>query len=161
MNIEFSDLLFIGLLPILLFIIKEDFQKRTIHIGWLVALAIFGSIYGWQIAVPRLNLLGIGLNIGFILVQLLLLSLYFSIKNRCWTNIADTLLGWGDIVFFFLLCLMLPTLHLIWFYTLSLFAVLVGFLIYKGLTKSTIKTIPLAGGLSICLIIYLIWQRLF
>ena len=150
------SLLILVLIIVLLFIAKEDFQKRTIHIGWLVGLGIFGSIYGWYFGVVPLNFLSICINIGFIVIQLLLLSLYFSIKNRQWVNIADTLLGWGDIILFFLICLMLPPLQFIWFYTLSLLAVLVGFLIYKGIRQPVEETIPLAGGMSLCLIIYLV-----
>lgn len=149
------------LIAVLLLIAKEDFQKRTIHIGWLMALGVLGSIYGWDVGIPPLNLLSIGLNIGFVVLQLLLLSLYFSIKYRRWINITNTLLGLGDIVFFFIICLMLPVLALIWFYTLSLMAVLVGFLIYKNIKKSSEETIPLAGGMSICLIIYITFHWWF
>jgi len=153
---ESHGLLVSLLIFVLFFIAKEDFQQRSIHIGWLGALGILGIVYGWVYQQPAMNLMTIGINIGFIGLQLLLISLYFSIKAKRWVNIADSLLGWGDIVFFFLLCLLLPTLHLIWFYTLSLVMVLLFFLIIKKIYLPELVTIPLAGGMSICLMVYLI-----
>lgn len=95
------------------------------------------------------------LNIGFIVLQLGMLSIYFSVKNKKWLNIADKYLGWGDILFFICIAFLFSPLNYVAFYIISLvFTILLVFL-QKALKLSNNKEIPLAGIQSFLLIILL------
>lgn len=148
-------LLKIGLLLSLLGITWEDFCYRAVHVGWFIAFGLFGGVltvwqYGW------LNIWqNILLNIGFVGLQLILTTIYFSFKKGKSINIADQYLGWGDIVFLVLSAVLLNPIWFVIYYTFSLIIVLVAFMIYRLLSNNPSNTIPLAGGMAICTMILL------
>ena len=138
-------LLVLCLLPI----VYEDFRYRAIHWIWLVLFAGVLLIGG---PVESKTILS---NFVFIGLQLFLLTLYFSIKHRKWINITKDYLGIGDILFFIPLCLLFSPDGLILFFVGSLLLSLIGTLLFVLLKKTSLSTIPLAGCMSIPLIIIL------
>jgi len=142
-------LLQVGLLVSLCIIIYQDVSSRTVTLWSLLLLTGFASAVsidnqGWQ--QTGMHFL---FNIAFFLLQILLLSLYYSLKMGELTNIADRYLGWGDILYFLPLALSMPFLQMIWFYVVSLCLILVGFILYSLFQKGKETTIPLAGLLSV------------
>ncbi len=95
------------------------------------------------------------INCGFLMLQLLILSAYFSIKNKAWVNITNELLGWGDILLLFCLAFYLSPLNFLLFYIGSLVIIVIIWLIWK-MIDSQFKHIPLAGLQSLLFIIILI-----
>ncbi|WP_345954230.1 hypothetical protein [Mucilaginibacter sp. PAMB04168] len=132
-------------LSVLLVIGWEDLRSRSVHWFWFPVLAVafmaIRLIQGdtW----PAIGLSG-ALSISFLLIQLLLVSLYFSLKARQWVNITAGLLGWGDVLLLFCLALYLPLLNFIAFYVASLVLILLGWIVWRRRPAGE-KTIPLAG----------------
>jgi hypothetical protein len=137
----------------------QDFRER--QISWLLLPVLFISFsvktyseIGWEALFSNLLF-----NIGFIVFQLLLLSLWISIKNRKLTNIIDTYLGLGDILFFAAICNAFTSFQFLVFYVVSIVITVIGFLIYKLFSKNSSPEIPLAGSMAAVLIIFLIFFR--
>src|SRR5258707_3905758 len=59
------------------------------------------------------------INLSFLLLQFMLVSLYFSIKNQRWIIITTNLLGWGDILFLLSITFYLSVLNFLFFYVIS------------------------------------------
>jgi hypothetical protein len=85
-----------------------------------------------------------GYNMAFLLVQFLLLAVYFSVRAGTIVNITSGYLGWGDILFLLCIAFYLSPINYFVFYILSLLLVLMLVLISTSLSKRS-KTIPLAG----------------
>lgn len=85
------------------------------------------------------------INCGFLLVQLLLVSAYFSLKKGYWVNITTQLLGWGDILLLICTALYLSVINFLFFYVFSLVVSLSFWLIWQLLVNKKSKEIPLAG----------------
>lgn len=100
-------------------------------------------------------------NLVFIGLQLFVLSLYFSFKNKKLINITQGYIGWGDILFFVALAFYLSPFNFAVFYLSSLI-VIIFFLIISGKYKSdTSYQIPLAGWQSVLFLLMLLlqWQK--
>lgn len=127
-------------------IIYEDFRYRAIHWIW-VALLSLAILYVYPLRWPL-----VAINGFFLLLQVLFLTLYFSLKHRQLVNITQDYLGIGDLVFFIPLCLFFPPVHLILFFVGSLLLSLLGFSGYRLFTQRQIATVPLAGCMALVLI---------
>lgn len=149
------------LLKILVFIVLflifiQDFKSRAVY--WVVfpiLLALLGIIrytmyYSFSgIWMPAL------LNIGFLTLQIALLSVYFSIKNKRFINISDGLLGLGDILFLLSITVYPSVLSFLFFYIVSLVLVLLTWLLWQSSSVKTRKEIPLAGMQALIFIVFL------
>jgi hypothetical protein len=101
---------------------------------------------------------------SFIGMQLVILTLYFSVKNKKWINITSGLLGLGDILFLLSIAVYLSVLNFLFFYITSLIAVLFTWLIWQRVSAKKNKYIPLAGLQSLMAILFLLgdwWLRFF
>lgn len=127
-------------------IVYEDFRYRAIHWIWVVLLSLA------ILCVSPLPWPLVGINGIFIGLQIVLLSIYFSLKHQKWIDITQDYLGIGDLVFFIPLCLFFPPLHLILFFIASLILSLLGFWGYCFFTQQPIATVPLAGCMALVLI---------
>ena len=130
-------------------IIYEDFRYRAIHWYWIALMFIFILFF------YSVSLFYSGINAVFLIIQLSLLTCYFSIKRGKWVNITKSHLGIGDIVYFIPLCLLFSPFNFISFFVASLLISLVASSIYS-LFSQNLKTVPLAGCMSIVLICTLI-----
>jgi hypothetical protein len=104
------------------------------------------------------------INVGFILIQMILVSTYFSFKNKKLTNITNHLLGLGDILFLFSIIFYLSVLNFLLFYIVSLIAILIGWLTWQMVSSKKSKEIPLAGLQAIIFMLFLAgdwWAKLF
>lgn len=140
----------------LAFIIYEDFKYRAIHWWWLVFITLLG-IYGMQI-----SLKSVCYNILFIISQILIINTYFSIKHKEIINITNTYLGLGDILFFISIAFYFMPVDYIHFHIYALvFTLLISSIsIYTQPLNGKLKTIPLAGYMSIFFCLYLILKSL-
>jgi hypothetical protein len=84
-------------------------------------------------------------NWAFLTLQLLLVSIYFSLKSKRWTVVTGDLLGWGDILFLLCPAVYLSTADFLAFYILSLAVIVVLVSLWQILPGKKITTIPLAG----------------
>lgn len=142
---------------ILLMIFVQDIKSRSVY--WicfpalaLLFMAMYGLKYGslaglWPLAF---------FNLLFILVQLLAVSAWFSIRQKTWVNITQSLLGWGDILFLICLAACFSPVNFVLFYIVSLIIVLMVWLAGKQLLFKNTRHIPLAGLQSLVLIAVLV-----
>ncbi|MEM1323272.1 MAG: hypothetical protein AAGG75_23605 [Bacteroidota bacterium] len=153
-------LLLSAIVVLLLLLAYQDLRHRAVQLSLLIVLSIGIIAYSyWQLPLQSLILHG-GVNLGFLLVQFVLISLYFSIKEGRLLNIADKYLGWGDIVFLLPVCLLFSPFNFILYYLLAIILTLLTFLIWQQFIEGTKATIPLVSGMAIVLIAALLLDRL-
>lgn len=133
-------------------IIFEDFKFRAIHWYWIVFLFILTAYFF------PFNKGVILANATYIVFQVLVLSIYYSIKNKQWTNIINTYLGIGDVLFLIPLCLIFSLPNFMVFLIISFTVSLLIHSLTNLVRREKTQTIPLAGYMSIVLIIFLFFQ---
>ena len=147
------DLLLFVCLGVIAF---QDFRER--QISWIPLVLLF-FFFGWKalLAMDSDSLFfNVAVNTGFIVFQLIVLTLWMSIRNKKWINIIDTYLGLGDILFFIALTTAFAPVQFIVFYSASLFITLCGVLTGRLLSKRTNPEIPLAGSMAAVLMICIV-----
>jgi hypothetical protein len=158
-------LLEILILVILTLIFLQDLKSRAVYwflfpiLSILLIVLRFHHPFSWS-DWEKSTLI----NAGFITVQLVFLTLYFSLKNRKWVNITTGLLGLGDILFLLSIAFYLSVLNFLVFYIASLICVLVLWLTLQGVSVKKYKYIPLAGFQSLIFMLFLAcdwWLRSF
>lgn len=139
-----------------LIIIYQDFRHRAIS-WWLIPLMLFlgfwqsNILHHWQVSLHFFFQ-----NFLFLFFQLIILFLYFSIKEKRLVNIVDSWLGLGDILFFVGLATLFSIINFVAFFIGSIVVTLLIFMISKFFVKK-LKTIPLAGGMAACYILLLVF----
>jgi hypothetical protein len=138
---------------LLLVIFYQDFTKREISWFLIPLLLILFTSNG----LLQINLEEFGWYFGINLLQLTLnllgVTLIISIKEKRLVNIIDSYIGLGDILFFLLLTTVFSPINFMVFYYGS---ILISIIIYgsiKFIDKENKKPIPLAGLMSLMLII--------
>ncbi|MBL7891806.1 MAG: hypothetical protein JNL63_04195 [Bacteroidia bacterium] len=142
-------------IALLLILVYQDFKDRSISSIALLILFILFSIQ--SIRTNNLTQAGIyfGINLFIPFVQVAGLTMYFSIKNKRFMNFIDVYMGLGDILFFILLCTVFSPANFLPFYLGSLIASVILFLALKKLKAIKTAEVPLAGIMSVMLIIVL------
>jgi hypothetical protein len=143
-------LLISSLLIVLVFIFLQDLKERAVNWYFFPLLLVFAILYKKGSTNMEILLENICFNVLFLFIQLGMLSLYFSLKKREWTNITREYLGVGDILFLLVIApLFTPVLYIL-FYVISLFLIVLATVLIK-MIKDFQKTIPLAGLQSLML----------
>lgn len=136
----------------------EDFREQAVHF-WLfpllmvLALYLDGSHFEWQHVI---------INFSILFVQLAILTTYFSLKHMQFINITQAHLGWGDILFWLVLCCLFSPLNFVVFYMLSLFLSILGSWIISARHVEK-NRIPLAGMQAfqlVCCLVFFYWSDL-
>lgn len=151
----------ISVIVLLLAITFQDFKQR--QISWFLIPLLFIALVIKSLSIINLKELAqyTAINFSFIAIQLLLLTLYMSIKNKKFTNIIDSYLGLGDILFFVTICACFSPINFIVFYLVSIIFTLIGFVFYRAIYKSKETEIPLAGSMSFLLVVVIILNYVF
>lgn len=146
----------IAILLFLLVIMYEDFKNRTIHtfLPFLLFICLVAKYY--TSANLGNHIQTIGINIVFLIIQILLAMLFFTIKEKKMVNIFESYLGVGDILFLLSLSPAFSTINFIIFYTISLAIIAILYLV-AATTKWVNRNhqIPLAGLQAILFIVVL------
>jgi len=143
----------------------QDIKGRSVL--WvlfpLLAMALL-----WSHASRAGNWSGLGqavlINAGFIVLQLVLVSVYFSVRQKKFVNLTDRLLGMGDILFLLSIVFYLSVLNFLFFYVISLVISLVVWIIWQMIAERKTKHIPLAGLQAMIFMLFLTgdwWGGLF
>jgi hypothetical protein len=139
-------LLKVLILVVLALIAVQDIRSRSVYWFWFPILLLLFIAAG---LLQYRSLTAIGetgfINCTFLALQFLLVSIYFSLRNRKWVNITTGLLGWGDILLLLSVAFYLSVLNLLVFYVVSLIGALLTWLIWQAITDQKDKHIPLAG----------------
>jgi Flp pilus assembly protein protease CpaA len=129
----------------------QDLKNRLIS-WWLLPLLLLSLAFVSTSSSLSIRIEYALVNLGFLLAQYLLLSLYFIVKHKKWINIADQFLGWGDIIFFMVLVVGFSPLHFILLFVSGLLFSILAFVIYKWIALIKQTSVPLAGLFSIYLL---------
>ncbi len=137
-------MLYLFIIMALTSIAIQDFKSRSIRFWWLIyPVAAISAFFLAKNELPTTSLLsGAVFNILFIVMQLLVLTVYFSFKHRKLVSIFDRFLGWGDVLLFIVFCFLFSPVNFILFYMLSTFLSLCLALCWL---QKIDKRIPLAG----------------
>lgn len=101
------------------------------------------------------------LNVLFLTLQLVLLYLYFWLKNRGYTAVVGQSMGWGDILFWLVACVLFSPANFILFFLSSLvFSLVLHLVLSRFSTAAHRATVPLAGYQALCLALALGVQQL-
>lgn len=134
-------------------IIYQDFKNRAVDIFSLSIFCLASIAY----SIDQNGFLNAINNfypvILFIVFQLIILTIIFSIKTKSFTSIFDVYLGWGDIVFWIGLAFHFSVFNFLIFHIVSLIIVSVFSLL------KNYKTIPLAGGQALIFSILFLFNR--
>jgi hypothetical protein len=144
------------ILLILLLVFIQDMMSRAVYwvlfpvlIMLFIVLRILQHQYTGVLWQPVL------FNIGFLAIQMLMVSAWFSIKNKRWINVTVQMIGWGDLMLLISITFYLSFLNFLFFYMASLIIILFIWLILPAFFKIKNKHIPLAGLQALALILYL------
>lgn len=153
-----SILLLAILIGLLSIIIYQDFKSR--EISWFLIPLLF--VAGIANALYHIELFEftsyVGINLSIIILNLLGVTLFISLKEKKLKNIIDSYLGLGDVLFFLVLTTIFSPFNFILFFIGSILItsiVYVGVILFKQ-QKQTL--IPLAGAMSLLLVIALVVQ---
>jgi hypothetical protein len=144
-------------MAVLLLVFFQDLKSRTIHLALPIAIFLLSLFINYLSLDMSFDV--ISYNVVFILINVIGLSIYFSFKNKVLVNPIDTYIGLGDIIFFLALTPLLHFKPFILFFVIGLFFSLLihfVFLLFKP-----VQTIPLAGYLSLFLIINIAAKSFF
>ncbi len=139
-------LLQIIILVVLLLVFVQDIRSRSVY--WVlfpVLLILFIIMHLLQHHLFTDTWQPVLINSTFLVMQFLIVSVYFSIKNKQWVNITNSFLGWGDMLFLLSTAFYLSVLNFLFFYITSLIAVLLMWILWQAIAKEKNKQIPLAG----------------
>lgn len=141
-------------------IVFQDFKFRAI--SWfllpLLAAVLFykaSTVLAYPIIFKYLVF-----NVSFLIIQFVGLTIYMSLRNKKIVNIIDSSIGLGDLLLLVVLCFAFSPANYILFYTCSSIFTLIGFVVYKLLSKMETIEIPLAGAQS-CFLVLLIAFNFF
>jgi hypothetical protein len=144
------------ILAVLLLVFVQDIRNRSVYWVLFPVLAVLLVLLH---SLPHHLLADIwqpvSINIVFLLFQFLIISVYFSIKNRRWINITDGLLGWGDILLLLSIAFYLSALNFLLFYIVSLTISLLIWLFWQVISEEKNKQIPLAGFQALIFTVFL------
>ncbi len=146
----------ICLLLLLAVIVLQDMKER--RISWVLLPLLLGSFLAQGLfLIPVGELLRYTIfNISFILLQLLVLTAYMSIKNKKLVNIINSHLGIGDVLFFITATAAFSPVNFIVFYIIGLLLTLIFFTAFSRFVKNVSKEIPLAGAMAAVMIVLLL-----
>ena len=131
----------------------QDFKQRQIF-WFLIPLLFVGFVLKALLSDSSGALFTNSLfNFVFIALQFVFLSIYISIRNGRIINIVNTHIGLGDVLFLLVGCTAFSPLNYIIFYLVSSCVTLLGFGIYTFFSKRSSPEIPLAGAMSVMLIL--------
>ena len=145
-----------AVLIILGIIAYQDFKYRAVYWICFPVLAVLLGIQktidnGFQSFLTESLFTG-----GFLLLQFLVLWLYFTIRYRKPINLTNGYLGWGDILFLLAACFYLSPLNYVVFYVGSLVVAIVYAITDRLIFKKDDLTIPLAGIQALLFVLLLI-----
>jgi hypothetical protein len=140
-------------------IVYQDFTKRAI--SWFLIpmlLVVFIANGLLQINIEEFAWYS-GINLFQIILNLLGVTLLISIKEKKLTNILNSHIGLGDILFFLLLATVFSPINFMVFYYGSILISLIVYGSIKLIDKSNQKPAPLAGLMSVMLVIVIIIEQ--
>lgn len=122
-------------------IFVQDMKARAVSWVLFPLLTVLFLVFRLSVQPSDVVLLSATNSVLFVVVQLFVLSVWFSLRERRWVNITHSLLGLGDVLFLLACCFLFPVWNFLLFYVMSL-CIAVFYGIIRGRER---QRIPLAG----------------
>jgi hypothetical protein len=143
-------MLVINLIIILLLslIIYQDFKHRAIHWFIFPILFLMFLIYGLTRIPLIIYLKDCAFNLFFLLIQMLLLSVYYYLRGLSFKSILNEIMGLADIVLLVSMTFAFSIINFIAFYLSAMIFSLLVWLILQFIPTQKKNLVPLAGLIS-------------
>jgi hypothetical protein len=151
----FLEVVLVILLSLLIY---QDFKDKLISVWLIAGVLLCNTILLFTNGTLNEKLWYASINALFFIFLLLILTIYYSIKNKKITLLTDQYLGWGDIFFIFTLTLSFSAINFIFYLVFSFIFSLLFYLLMKLFLPSLKKEIPLVGFLAFILILLYIYK---
>lgn len=139
----------------LFFIAFQDFKQREIAMFFIPILFI-GFVYvAFQSNFFDVALNNLIFNLSFVIVQLVISTIYISVKKNKVVNIVDTYIGAGDILFYVVIAAAFSPFNFIVFCSVGMILTILGVLLFN-LFKQSSKELPLAGSMATMMMVLMI-----
>ncbi len=132
----------------------QDFRYGKISV-WILISLLFVIILGWffgAVSGIHNSFQNIAVNAAFILFLLAGIGVYF-ILTRGLTKIMDNYIGWGDVIFLIIVSGLFSPVNFLLFCLLSFTSALILYGVVQLLRPKINREIPLAGILSVVLLL--------
>lgn len=149
-----------GILMVLSGMAYQDFRYRGIY-WWmfpLLAILLISCVLHW-VSLEVMVFSAIK-SCVFLAVQLVILTIYLSLKQKRLINILTGFFGLGDLLFLIVLSMGLSFLNYVVFYMASLMLVIICSAIFSKMSDVQHYKIPLAGyqAIFLMLLMFVEWQ---
>ena len=137
----------------LVLIFLQDLKFRAVY--WFYFPILFALSFYEKMEVITVS--EIGVNLFFLVVLLLGLTLYVSFKEKRFVNITKGFFSIGDILFLIAISPLFSLMNFVLFFTIGTFFTLLLHAV-SMLFKFKNKTIPFAGYMSLLLVVYIVFE---
>lgn len=149
-----------GILLFSLLIAFQDFKSRSVSILYLTGFTIISVLYGIYQFQWQQMFWWFLFNMGFLIFQGAILSLYYFIKYRSFKQLSNSL-GGADIWILVALASSFDFVGFIVFVSLGFIISIVYYVVMNNVLRKYIKEIPLAGIITMFYMIYVIAKLFF
>ncbi len=141
---------------VLLILAIQDFRLRAVH--WLLfpvllILVVCDSLRHLNL---REYISGTAINLMIVVIQGVILYVYYSLHGKTFSHIVNRLIGTGDLIFIIIMAFAFSWTGFIFFYIAGLLFALIYWMIRLVITRDRPGLIPLAGLLAVYMIILMI-----
>jgi len=141
------------LISILLILFFQDMRNRSVHWILFPLLLVFSVLIGKESS----EYVQWSYSLLFLVVLLLSLTLYLSLKSGSLVNITDGFFSWGDILFLLAIIPLFDLSTYMLFFTFGTIATLLFHLLAHVFKAQ--KTVPYAGYMSVVCVFYVLFQQ--
>ncbi|MCU0436190.1 MAG: hypothetical protein MUC87_22225 [Bacteroidia bacterium] len=127
----------------------QDIRHRA-FVWWLLPILLAGLLL-MSLRMNSFEVVGMNFlfNLGFVVLQLCLLWIWFSLRERRWIKLIDTHIGLGDVLLLVCLGVAFSPVNFILFVVGGLLFSLLVVMIYRVLRREAFALIPLAALLAL------------
>jgi hypothetical protein len=131
----------------------QDYKYFAISWGWIPVLIILGIIEGSSILPIDVLAQDYMMSLVFVVIQMVFMTIWFSIKEKRIVNLCKEILGLGDVLFLIVLVFYFSFINYLIFVIGSTILIALGYLIKGKISVSNENRIPLAGAMAFGLVI--------
>jgi hypothetical protein len=129
----------------------EDLRHRAVHWSLLAQAFLCFGVLGLLTQGRRAFLAEVPVNLGFVLLQYVGVTLYCSLRARRWTNPFHAHTGAGDLLFLLASALLFPRHVFVFFVISGIVFALAGYGVLRLVMPKQPATVPAAGLMALYL----------
>ncbi len=141
-----------GILVSLIGIGVQDFKYFAISWIWIPVLVTLGVLEGISILPAEILFQDYTMNLAFLGLQIVVIFIWFSFRQKKLVNLNRDVLGWGDILFLMVLAFYFSFVNYLIFVIGTTLLISISYLIIRKFTNKSENRIPLAGAMALCLL---------